>query len=66
MQTTIETYDSNGNVLSTETIDIPAAVQIKMLEAKQTPRRMREAALGTDGGWLSNLNAQITTLRALL
>lgn len=40
--------------------------QIVTLEAQQTPRRMREALAGTDGGWLAALNTQITTLRAQL
>lgn len=61
-----ETYDTQGNLLSTEDIDVPVIEQIKILEAKQTPRRMREAALGVDGGWLSFLNTQIAALRALL
>lgn len=34
------------------------------LEAQQTPRRVREAALGTDGGWLKALDAKIAALRA--
>lgn len=38
-------------------------MQISLLENKQTERRMREAALGIDGGWLENLNTQIDTLR---
>lgn len=37
--------------------------EIAELEAQQTPRRMREAQLGTDNGWLANLDAQIKTLR---
>lgn len=40
--------------------------QIADLEATVTPRRIREAVLGTDGGWLAALNAQIVTLRAKL
>lgn len=38
--------------------------QIKNLEFAVTERRMREAILGTDGGWLKNLDAQIANLRA--
>jgi hypothetical protein len=40
--------------------------QIAALEATVTPRRAREAALGTDGGWLKALDAQIAALRAKL
>jgi hypothetical protein len=40
--------------------------QIYALEATQTPRRMREFAADTDGGWLLALNNQITALRAQL
>lgn len=41
-------------------------IQIAVLEAQQTDRRIREALAGTDGGWLVNLNNQITALRATL
>lgn len=37
--------------------------QIATLEASVTNRRMREAALGTDNGWLKGVDAQITALR---
>lgn len=40
--------------------------QIVSLEAQQTPRRIREAALGIDNGWLADLEAQIDALRAQL
>jgi hypothetical protein len=40
--------------------------QIVALEATVTSRRIREAALGTDGGWLRNLDSQIAALRAQL
>ncbi len=39
---------------------------IAALEAKITPRRQREAILGTDNGWLANVDAQIAALRAQL
>ena len=39
---------------------------IAALEAKITDRRMREAVLGQDGGWLADINAQITELRGAL
>ena len=37
--------------------------EISSLEALVTDRRLREAVLGIDGGWLKNLNDQIATLR---
>lgn len=40
--------------------------QIVELESQQTERRIREATLGIDGGWLKNLNDQILALRAQL
>lgn len=40
--------------------------QILELEAQVTPRRLREAALGTDGGWLANIEQQIAALREQL
>ena len=41
--------------------------QIAELEAQQTPRRIREAALSAEGkSWLENLDSQITALRAQL
>lgn len=39
--------------------------EIAVLEAQQTPRRLREAALSEEGyAWLENLNSQITALRS--
>lgn len=43
-----------------------AARQIKIIEAQITPRRLREAVLGTDGGWLEAKNAEIQKLRESL
>ena len=41
--------------------------EIATLEAQQTPRRIREAALHEDGRvWLENLNARINNLRKKL
>lgn len=37
--------------------------QIIILEATATPRRIREATLGIDQGWLAALDAQIASLR---
>lgn len=40
--------------------------QIATLEATVTQRRLREATLGTDSGWLAGVDAQIAALRAQL
>lgn len=40
--------------------------RIAALEGTVTARRYREAAIGSDGGWLKALDAQIATLRAAL
>lgn len=40
--------------------------QIAELESQQTERRIREATLGIDNGWLKNLNDQIAALRSQL
>lgn len=37
--------------------------QIVELEATVTPRRLREAAVGIDGGWLKDVDDQIADLR---
>lgn len=51
-----EKNDSNNAIVA----------QITALEAQQTDRRVREAVLGVDNGWLANLNSQITVLRTQL
>jgi hypothetical protein len=43
-----------------------ALAQIADLERTVTPRRMREAALGIDNGWLKAVDDQIALLRASL
>ena len=40
--------------------------EIAALESQITSRRQREAILGTDNGWLANIDAQIASLRAQL
>lgn len=40
--------------------------QIATLEASITPRRVREAVLGVDNGWLHGVNDQIAELRTQL
>ena len=37
--------------------------EIQHLESKITPRRLREAILGTDNGWLANQDSLISTER---
>jgi hypothetical protein len=39
---------------------------ILALEAEITPRRIREAILGTDSDWLKNKEAEIATERSKL
>ena len=51
---------------SNDLFNAPILVQIDILEQSVTRRRMREAALGIDGDWLKNLDAQIASLRATL
>jgi|TARA_R110000823_G_scaffold59668_1_gene143129 hypothetical protein len=43
-----------------------ATRQIEVLEKAISPRRIREAILGTDGGWLAAQEALIATERAKL
>jgi hypothetical protein len=41
-------------------------LQIISLESQITNRRIREAVLGMDNGWLEDINDQIEALRAQL
>lgn len=41
-------------------------ITIEALEEQQTQRRIREAANGTDSGWLKTLDTKILALRAQL
>ena len=43
-----------------------AKLDLLGLESSITPRRLRESVLGIDGGWLSDVNAQIERLRKKL
>lgn len=43
-----------------------ALSQIATLETQITARRQREAILGTDNGWLADIEAQIAALRTQL
>ena len=61
--------DANGNPVAIDPPPPPPptiAQQIVALESTATPRRIREAELGIDGGWLKALNDQIVALRAKL
>lgn len=60
---------SEGN--TPDPADLPTANQVTLakiaeLEASVTDRRIREAVLGLDSGWLKSLNDQVATLRATL
>lgn len=46
--------------------DAQIKTHIMQLEATITNRRICEAILGTDGGWLENVRTEIATLRAEL
>lgn len=54
-----ESFPEYSSLAANESIKL----QILALEATQTLRRIREAAAGTDNGWLNNLNSQIAALR---
>ena len=41
-------------------------LRIQMLEERQSPRRLREALTGNDGGWMQDIETKISTLRAQL
>lgn len=44
----------------------PILLQIVELENQVTPRRLREAVLGIDNGWLEDIKEQIEVLRGQL
>lgn len=67
---------SSGKIIQADKKGYPVAVdppppsaanlikqQIATLESTVTERRIREAILGTDNGWLATVNAQIVALR---
>lgn len=62
------TYVWNGAAWNptAATTNAPILAQISALEGTVTQRRLREAMLGTDGGWLAGVNTQIATLRTTL
>ena len=60
--------EKNGNPILTDppapTAEQVILSQIAAIEATITQRRLREATLGTDNGWLSEQDAAIAALRA--
>ncbi len=63
---TYEAWLASGGIPTRISADDMLKIQIDILEATQTPRRLREAANGTDGGWLKTLDAEIVALRTQL
>ena len=64
-----DTYE-NGAVVkyveTTPTFEEALLAQIIVLENEVTQRRLREAVLGTDNGWLAAKEAEIAAVRAQL
>lgn len=61
--------DSDGRPMAIEpTLDPQAIIraQIVALESQVTQRRLREAVLGLDNGWLADIDGQIAALRQQL
>lgn len=50
----------------TEVEELTVLEQIRALEAEISPRRLREAILGKDSGWLENQEEAIDSLRGQL
>lgn len=53
----------DGYKLSIPTVVLTEQEQIIELERQITPRRVREAILGTDNGWLVEIERKISVLR---
>ena len=65
----VETYNGHGELIHSEEnpwTQNDYLIAIKRLEAQITPRRIREAVLGADGGWLAQQEAAIDALRGQL
>lgn len=60
---TMEQLESSWEIVGN---NINIMQQITQLESTITLRRQREAILGTDNGWLANIDAQIANLREQL
>ncbi len=54
---------ANDTIYPVGHIDVDS-LRIIELEKTVTNRRLREAILGTDSGWLSNIDAQISEIRS--
>lgn len=55
-----------AEILPPDSLTKTVSDQIDALEATITPYRIRKAILGTDGGWLADVDSQIDALRAQL
>jgi hypothetical protein len=53
----------NAHINPSVSVKDQLTIQIATLERTITPRRLREAVLGIDNGWLSNMEEKITALR---
>ena len=58
------TFDASAS--NTAQVKAETLAKIYSLEAEVTPRRIREAILGTDSDWLKNKEAEIATERSKL
>lgn len=59
-------WDAQETAAAQELPKLLIKTEIAALEATITPRRTREAILGTDNGWLAQQEAAIAALRAQL
>lgn len=59
-------WDAQELAASQEQPKLAIKADIAALEATITSRRTREAILGTDNGWLADIESQIETLRSQL
>lgn len=60
------TWKESGNTETHISESDLILLRIQWLEESVTSRRLREATLGTDNGWMENVDAQIAALRATL
>lgn len=58
--------EAEADALRAPTPQQTVLLEILQLESLVTQRRLREATLGTDGGWLANIEQQIAALREQL
>ena len=62
----VQAFPARAAITVKEATNAPILAQIAALEDQVTQRRLREALLGADGGWLASVNMQIAGLRASL